>query len=348
MILLAILLLGFYITRPFLPALIAGAIIAYLANPLYEKALRRIKNKNVASFAVAILIVLLFTIPFVVVIGMVSREAYQTYTTLSQQDLGSNFLRIVCRDESGASCRAFKSFTSFLPESDLDYYLQATIEKITLFIIEDVSRFLAAIPSVLLNFFVMIFVVYYLLKDSDAISQRVKNLLPLKEAHKQHVLGRFHSIIYGVFYGNILIAIIQGVVGGIGFFALGVPSPILWGFVMALFALIPYIGTAVVWLPAALNLVFVGYLQSDNSSTIRGIALIVYGVLVISSIDNFLKPKIIGMKASVHPILVLLGVLGGLSLFGFIGLLLGPVMLALLMTFVDIYEEEKAQLEKYF
>ena len=348
MVFLAILLLAFYITKPFLPALLTGAIISYLAYPLYEKTLKHVKNKNFASLVIAVFIVLLFTLPFIIVIGLVSKEAYATYTTLNQQNLGTNFISIVCKDESWLSCRTVKSFLGFLPESDLDYYLQVTIEKIIVFIIENVSKFLAAIPFILLNFFVMVFVVYYLLKDSEVIAKRIKNLLPLKDSHKQHVLSRFHSIIYAVFYGNISIAIIQGILGGIGFLIFGVPSPILWGFVMALFALLPYVGTAIVWLPAGLNLVFIGYLQNDNSSTVKGVALIVYGIFVISSIDNFLKPKLIGIKAGVHPILVLLGVLGGLSMFGFIGLLLGPVMLALLMTFVDIYDEEKAELEKYF
>lgn len=322
--------------------------MAYLSYPLYKIICRRIKNENVSAFFVAVLIVLLLTVPFVILLGVISKEAYVTYTTLSQQNLGTNFMKIACRDESYFSCRAIKSLTGFLPEQNLDYYLQATIEKITSFILVNVSRFLASIPSFLLNFFVMVFVVYYILKDGEAITRRLKNILPLKESHKQHVLQRFHSVTYSVFYGNILIAILQGIAGGIGFLVLGVPSPVLWGFVMMLFALIPYFGTAIVWLPAALNLIFIGYLQSDNSSVVRGIMLVVYGILVISTIDNLLKPKLIGMKAKVHPVLVLLGVLGGLSLFGFLGVLLGPVMLALLMTFVDIYEEEKSELEKYF
>ena len=344
----AILLLAFYITRPFLPALITGAIIAYLSYPLYEKILRHIKNKNLASLVVTIFIILLFTVPSIIVLGLVSKEAYSTYTTLSQHNLGTNFLKIACKDESYLSCKAIKSFVDFLPENDLDYYLQATIKKIAEFILENVSVFLASIPSFLLNLFVMIFVIYYLLKDGEFIGKRIKNILPLKELHKQNVLDRFHDITYAVFYGNISIAILQGIFGGMGFLILGIPSPILWGFVMMLFALIPYFGTAIVWLPAALNLIFIGYLQNDSSATIRGVILIIYGIFVISSIDNFLKPKLIGLKAKVHPILVLLGVLGGLNLFGFIGLILGPVMLALLMTFVDIYEEEKAELEKYF
>ena len=352
---LAIILLGFFIARPFLPALFTGAIVAYLSYPLYQKILSKIKNKNAASFIVVILIVLLLTLPLLSIIGIVSKEAYDTYAalsqrnaTLSQHNLGTNFMKVVCKDESFWACRTIKYFVGFLPNDDLDYYLQVTIEKITGFIIKNVSGALASVPSFLLNFFVMIFVVYYLLKDGDSIAARIKNILPLKESHKQHVFDRFHHITYAMFYGNISIAVIQGVLGAIGFMIFGVPSPVLWGFVMVLFALIPYFGTAIVWLPAALNLIFAGYLQSDNSLTTKGIFLIVYGIAVISSIDNILKPKIIGSKANVHPILILIGVLGGLNLFGFVGIFLGPMMLALLMTFIDVYEEEKAELEKYF
>ncbi|MBI2652860.1 AI-2E family transporter [Candidatus Woesearchaeota archaeon] len=343
-----ILALSYNLTKPFLPTLITGAIIAYLSYPLYAKALNHIKNKNLASLIVTILIVLLVTVPFVIVIGLISKEAVSTYKTLNQQNLGSNFLKIVCKEENWLSCKTIKFFVGFLPKDDLDYYLQVTIEKITGFIINNASNFLISIPSILLNLFVMVFVIYYLLIDGETITRRIKNILPLKEQHKQHILERFHHITYSVFYGSISIAILQGMLGALGFFVLGIPSPILWGFVMGLFALMPYVGTAVVWLPAALNLIFIGYLQNDNSFTIKGFILIVYGIFVISTIDNLLKPKLIGAKAKVHPILVLLGVLGGLNLFGFIGLILGPVMLALLMTFVDIYEEEKAELKTYF
>lgn len=345
---LAILFLGFLIAKPFLPALFTGVIIAYLSYPLYSRLSVKIRNKNIASFIVAALIVLLLTLLFLSIIGIVSKEAYGTYTSLSQHKLGTNFMNVVCKDGGGWACKSVKSFVGFLPKDDLDYYLQITIEKITGFIIKNVSSFLASVPSFLLNFFVMIFAVYYLLKDGDLIAKKIKRILPLKESHKQHVFERFHNITYAMFYGNITIAVIQGILGAIGFLVLGFPSPILWGFVMVLFALIPYFGTAIIWLPAALNFIFAGYLQSDNSLVVRGALLIAYGVIVISSIDNILKPKLIGSKANVHPILVLIGVLGGLNMFGFVGVFLGPMMLALLMTFIDIYEEEKAELEKYF
>lgn len=349
---LAIILLAFFITKPFLPALLTGAIMAYLAYPLYKKILKYVRYKQAASLLVSLFIVLLLTVPFILIIGIISTEAYNTYTalndghsTLNQHNLGTNFLNVVCKNEEWLSCRTTRSLIGFLPEEDLDYYINITVKKITSLIINSVSQFAASLPLIFLNLFIVVFVIYYLLKDGEEIVKRAKNLLPLKEQHKQHVFQKFHDVTYAVFYGNVFMAVLQGILGGIGFLALGVESPILWGFVMILFALIPYFGTAIIWLPAALNLLFMGYLQNDSSYTIRGIILIIYGIFVVSSIDNILKPRMIGAKAKVHPILVLLGVFGGLSLFGFMGLILGPVMLALLMTFVEIYEEENAEIK---
>ena len=350
--------LAFYVTKPFLTAIVAGAIVAYLSYPLYEKVLKHIKNKTVAAAFISILIVLLITIPLFSVLGLVTKEAYDTYATLNRHNLGTNMMTVVCKEESGISCKAVKSIIDFLPENDaikpfaspeakLDYYLQVTIKKITEFIITNFSKFLASLPSLFLNFFIMMFITYYLLKDGDIVADKIKKILPFKEMHKQQVLEKFHDLTYGTFYGNILVAIIQGFLGALGFYFLGVPSPFLWGFVMIFFALIPYFGTAIIWLPAALNLVFIGYLQNDSSLTISGIVLLAYGTFVISTIDNILKPKLISRKSHLHPVIILLGVLGGLGLFGFIGLILGPFILALLMTFVDIYEKENTGIQKY-
>lgn len=345
---LSIILLAFYIAKPFLPALFTGGILAYLSYPCYIKTLKHVKNKNAAALIVSILLILLITIPFLIVLGLISKEAYYTYTSLSHQNLGTNFMSAMCKNEEWVSCRSLKSLVYLLPEDNLDYYIQATVEKITGFVLNNASKFVASIPSVFLNLFVMVFVIFYFLRDGSAFGARIKNILPLNESHKQEVLDRFHHVTYGVFYGNITIAVIQGILGIIGFFALGVPSPILWGFVMMLFALVPYFGSAIIWMPAGLNLIFIGYLHNGTSYIIRGAILLAYGALVISTIDNLLKPKLIGSKARMHPIFVLIGVLGGLSLFGFIGFILGPLMLALLVTFIDIYEKEKAELEKYF
>ncbi|MBI1935791.1 AI-2E family transporter [Candidatus Woesearchaeota archaeon] len=350
----AALVLAFFITKPFIPALLTGAILAYLSYPLYGKVLAKVKNENVASFIVSLLVILLLTVPFILVIGLASKEAFDTYTSITQNgkyeghDLGANFIKVVCSNKERLACRTVKFFTGFLPNKDIDYVMQNTIERITGFISANIGKLIASLPSIFLNLFVMAFAVYYLLKDGRIIAKRVKNLLPLKKSHKNAVFSRLHDVVYAVFYGNIAVAAIQGLLGGIGFLALGIENPVLWGFVMMLFALVPYFGAAIVWLPAALNLIFDGLIQNNNAPIIKGTILIFYGVLVISTMDNILKPKIIGDKARVHPILVLLGVLGGIKLFGFLGLILGPVTLALVIAFVEIYEEEKAEIVKYF
>src|SRR3989344_2127892 len=338
LILIGIIVIGFLIVRPFIGAIISGAILAYLFYPVYRRIGNFIKNENARAFLVSLLLIFIVTIPGMIALSLLAKEAFQTYSTIGQYRLGSNFLEFICSNGDNMLCGWTKSFLSFLPASDLNVYMQSVIEKITSGIIQSLSRMLAAIPSLVLNIVIILFVVYYLLKDGKKMTEKLSELLPLSKSQKEHVFKRFEQITYGVFMGNLAVALIQGVAGGIGFMIFGVSSPILWGFVMALFALIPYFGTAIVWLPAALNLILIGNLTANNSMTMKGILLIIYGLLVISSVDNIVKPKIIGSKADIHPLLVLLGVFGGLNLFGVMGFIIGPIMLALLLVLINIYK----------
>jgi predicted PurR-regulated permease PerM len=142
-------------------------------------------------------------------------------------------------------------------------------------------------------------------------------------------------------YGSILIAVIQGALGALGFWIFGIESFFIWGMVMAIFALVPFVGTAIIWIPAALYLIAKGTTSGNMTLVWHGVGLLLYGVFIISSADNLLKPKLIGDRAGMHPVVVLLGVLGGLSLFGFAGFLIGPLILAAMTSFADIYQKEK-------
>ena len=144
-----------------------------------------------------------------------------------------------------------------------------------------------------------------------------------------------------VIYGSLIIAIAQGTLGGIGFFIFGLPSPLLWGVIMVFASLLPYIGTSVIWLPASLFLIFNGYASMETALITKGILLMLYGIFIIGTIDNILKPKLIGDKSGLHPVLVLLSVIGGINFLGFIGVIIGPMIIAALVTFINIYEEEK-------
>lgn len=156
-----------------------------------------------------------------------------------------------------------------------------------------------------------------------------------------YILSRLSEIVHGVVYGYLMIALIQGGLGALGFFIFGVTSPIFWGLIMALFALIPILGTGVVWIPASLILFFDGMIQSSNWLMFKGVGLFLYGILIISTIDNILKPKLISEKAKVHPVIIMIGVFGGLLLFGPLGVIIGPLVLAMTQVVFETYLNKK-------
>jgi predicted PurR-regulated permease PerM len=175
------------------------------------------------------------------------------------------------------------------------------------------------------------------LKDGPGLMKSINKYLSMKKQHHQKIIKRLDDVMFGVVYGNVLVALFQGIVAIIGFFIFGVNAPILWGLVVAITALIPYIGTALVWVPMSLIFFLEGFLSGDKLIMWKGVGLFLYGLLLISTIDNFLKPKIIGDRSKVHPVVILLGIFGGLALMGIPGFIVGPVVLALTISFVEIY-----------
>jgi len=244
--------------------------------------------------------------------------------------------------EDNPACGLINYVGNFLNEPKVKYHLENTIEKVTSYIIDSASDIVFSIPRFILNFFVMIFAIFYLFKDGPVIFSNLRRLLPLRGVYKRHLFEKFGKVTSAIVYGHIVVAIIQGILGGIGFFIFGVSSPIIWGIVMAFAALIPFIGTGIVWLPPALLKLIGGISAGNTGEIVGGVLFILYGILVISSIDNILRPKIIGDKAKVHPVLILVGVLGGLYLLGAVGILIGPLILALFVTFIKAYERDKA------
>ena len=182
---------------------------------------------------------------------------------------------------------------------------------------------------------------YYFLKDGNKLLAYAKSIIPIKSSHVNVLLKRFNDVTYAVVYGNVVVAVVQGILTCLGFFIFGVQSPLIWGIVTLFTSLIPFLGAVVVWLPASIFLIVAGYSSGDGLTLLRGIGLLLFGLLFISSIDNILKPRLIGGRANLHPALVLLGVIGGLSALGIIGLVIGPVLIALAATTITIASRSK-------
>ena len=175
---------------------------------------------------------------------------------------------------------------------------------------------------------------FYLFKDGEKVVKDIKEVMPLRVEYKERLFKRVGNVSYAILYGHVVTALIQGVVGTIGLLIIGVKSALLWGLVMMIFALVPFVGTPIVWIP-------LGLIEFISGNPAKGILVLLYGALVISSIDNIIKPRIIGKKAQVHPVLILLGVLGGIKMFGFVGLMFGPLLLALLLVLLDLYQVDR-------
>jgi len=341
LIFIVLILVSFLIIKPFLTAVLTGLVFAYIFTPWYSRINKRISNKNFASLITSLLVILIITLPLFFVLNVVSKEAYTTYLLSRQKVLSGQFLT-ECQPADDTVCKIVNYFTNKANQPQVRYYFDTTVKTITNKITENISNILFSIPIFILDTFIVLFVMFFLFKDGHTFVNKLEKMLPLKYSYRKHMVKKLNDMAYAVIFGSLIIAIVQGTLGGIGFFIFGLPSPLIWGIVMVFAALLPYIGTSIIWLPASLFLIFDGYVNAETSLIVKGILLMLYGTFIVSTIDNILKPKLIGDKSGLHPVLVLLGVLGGLKFLGFVGIIIGPMILAALVTFVNIYEEEKS------
>ena len=230
----------------------------------------------------------------------------------------------------------------FLEDPSIQYQVQEIAKTSTNWVIQKGSNILLSIPRILLGLFVLLFTFYYCLIDGKKLMLQISDFFSKKQSKYVHVIKRLKEIIHGVVYGYFLIALIQGLLGTLGFLIFGLPSPLFWGVLMTLFALIPVLGPWVIWAPASLFMLIQGISQDSSSLILKAIGLFIYGAIIVSTSDNILRPKLVGDKAKVHPILILIGTIGGLVVFGPIGVIFGPLVLSLTSVIFEVYVKRKS------
>jgi len=328
-LLLLLLVLSLYIIRSFLLAIFVGALLAYMVYPVYLWLLKKIKNKTTSSLLICILVFLLFVIPSIFLVENVITQSYFIFVMAKQRLAGGLFEN--CHN---SFCESLKAFGH---DPTISYHVQDAIKTATNWVIERGSTILFGLPRVLLNLFIVFFTLFYFLKDGEFLLHRLNHYLSMHQEKYNIVLRRLKEIIHGVVYGYLLIAIIQGTLGGIAFFLFGVSSPLFWGAVMALLALIPYLGTGIVWVPASVIMFLNGMFQDSQFMMVKAIGLFFFCLLFVSTLDNVLRPKLIGQKAKIHPVVIMLGIFGGMFVFGPLGVIVGPLLLSLTTVFIDVY-----------
>jgi predicted PurR-regulated permease PerM len=212
--------------------------------------------------------------------------------------------------------------------------LAASIGKnVGLFLSRQLQSIATNLLSFLVHFFLMMLTIYYLFRDGERLKNYISQLLPLPLEQQELVVNKFREMARAVIFGNGLSGIIQGILGGIGFYLFGLGSPILWGTVIAFMAFLPIIGASVVFIPAAIIIFFQGK---------SGMALgyLAYNVGYSAIMEYFVKPRLIGKGMRMNPLLVFIGVIGGLKLFGILGVIYGPLIMTIFLTLAEIYRLE--------
>lgn len=314
---------------PFLGALALAIIFAVMLKPIHRELQAQMSTLPSISALLTVCIgVVGILLPLIVLGILLVNQAEGLYLTLGNDSIKTYFQapldylgRSMGNDFSGT--RLFDT----LP-LDLDTYVKKGLE----WIIQNVGFAFSTVASFLINFFIFFFALFYLLRDGETLKSSVLQLSPLGSNENTIILERLEIAINSVINGNISIALIQGVLTALGFTLFGIPNGILWGTVAAFGSLIPNVGTALVFVPAVLFLFFTG-------DTFTAVGLLLWGVLIVGLIDNLLKPILIGNKMHLHPIFILLSVLGGIAFFGPAGVFLGPLAVSFFFTLLSIYSD---------
>jgi predicted PurR-regulated permease PerM len=317
---------------PFLKPLALAAVFAVVLQGLYQRIVRLLGGWPSTSALLTVLISVFFILLPLSLIGvLVGNEARGLYVSLEtgsgQGIIAQTFLRV---DETFGGVPGIGEFTRNA-SVDINTYTKEALQWIT----NHAGEIFSSVSQLLLAFFIFFIALYYLLRDGKRVREILIELSPLSDREDTRVFDRLELAVNSVIKGNLVIALVQGVLTTVGFTIFGVPNTILWGMVAAVAALIPGIGTGLVFIPAVAFLFFTG-------ATFPALGLLIWGALGVGLIDNFLGPKLVGRGMNLHPLLVLLAVLGGLMYFGPAGIFLGPLTLSLLFALVSIYSDVSA------
>ena len=324
-----VLLLTFFVLRPFLTPLALAAVGAVVLHPIYRRILHRAGNREtLAAWATVLLSVVCILIPLAFLGTRIFQESAQLYGSLTEGDSRENLVINAIQSAGRASEGIFPGAGDFF--TNLSNNLDAYVKQGLAWLIQHLGSAISGISVLLLNLFIFFISFYYLLRDGPKLKQALIELSPLNDRDDRIVFGRLRLAVNSVIKGSLMIALIQGVLTAIGFSIFGIPHSILWGTVTIVVALIPGIGTALVLLPGIIYLFAIG-------ETGSGIGLLVWGVLAVGLIDNLLGPKLVGRNLQLHPLLVLLSVLGGIAFFGPVGIFLGPICVSLLFALINVY-----------
>lgn len=325
--------LMYLVMFPFFIPIFWAIVLVILFNPYYEWLLKKVtRKKGLASLIACVTIAVFLIVPMTIIGAALANELFNLYAW------AENYLADI-------TARAHKSPVFIFPtiEKYLGGYIDISgldirgifvnmVKEGAGFAGEGLQGFIKGFAGFFFNLFLAFFTMFFLFRDGDKLFSIVRDLIPISNHHKDKIIARNRGVISATIYGGVLVGAIQGALGGLAFWFLGLPAAILWAFVMFLFSFLPSVGSAMVWGPAAVYLIIKG-------SYLPSLALVLWGIFVIGLVDNLLRPIIVSGKTNLHPLLLFFSILGAVNAFGFIGIIAGPLILSIGQAMVEIYHE---------
>jgi predicted PurR-regulated permease PerM len=321
-----VLLLGYLFLRivaPFFAPLGWAVVLAIFVYPSHAKLSQRYGNTRAA--ALTTLVVTLFIVgPGLVILTWFAQESRAAVAAVDRNALAGQLVLLE---------RGWDWLRGFIPGAqavDLRALIDDVISRTGGFLAARVGGLLADIAILLFRLFVTLFALFFFLRDADTIMYEVRRSLPFEDLRRERMIRQTRDLVYTSIAVGLVIASLQGLAGGLVFAALGLAAPVFWGVMMGFLALLPFVGTWVVWLPAAIWLL-------ATEQFVKGVVLTVVGVVIIGSIDNIVRPVILSGRAQMNGLLMFISLLGGVSVFGLLGLVLGPLITAIVIALFEAY-----------
>jgi predicted PurR-regulated permease PerM len=314
--------------RQFFMAIVLAGIFSALSYPMYRKFKILFGGRRMLSSAITILLIIFVVlVPLSGLLGIVAAQAVKV-GTVAKPWIEQQFSR------TSDLSRLLQSLPFY---EAIEPYRNQIIEKagnlagnLSVFIIDKLSSVTIGTVSIIIDIFIMLYCMFFFLIQGDRILKKILYYLPLKDHDEQRILDKFTSVTRATLKGTIVIGVLQGGMAGLAFAVLGIPSAVFWGTIMAILSVIPSIGSALVWVPAAISLSISGHLA-------KGIGLFIFCGAVVGSLDNLLRPILVGKDTQMHELMIFFGTIGGIIMFGVIGMIIGPIIAALFVTVWEMY-----------
>jgi len=335
---LALVILAFYllyrIFSPFLLTLAWAAILVIIFYPLFTFVNRLYRNRREwAAITMTIVVIIAIVIPSGFLLNLIARELIDVYQ-YSEQFIreGKHITFFESLKKVGLFQRIWDTLDrNFdLSRVNLQTLLLDNLRRLSFYMAGKASTFVKGLSNAIFRFFLMSVALFFFFRDGEEVLTKIKALIPLPAKERENILRKMVEMIQATIYGGIVVALVQGGFGALGFWVLGLPSPLFWGTVMAFLAFIPVVGPFLVWIPASVILLVQG-------AYVKAVIMALWGGTLVSLSDNFLRPILISGRTRVHTLLLFFGILGGIKVFGFLGFIAGPLVITICLSIIEIY-----------